>query len=125
MEPKSFFAHDTDEQIIHTKRLQDLNTWIAHLNYVSTECDMLVKIASSKLNDKDLKEELLAEVELNSALLNEFFNYKGSIERFKECNDLECDLFYINQHDDVYTKYVKHINDYRLVKDKVYLKILD
>lgn len=125
MELKSFFAHDTDEQIIHTKRMQDLNIWISHLSYVTNECDWLSKIASNKLNDKVLTDELLEKTELNSALLNEFYNYKSSVQSFLECDDLECDLFYINQHDTFYTKYVKHIDDYRLTKNKVYLKILD
>jgi hypothetical protein len=125
MELNTYFAHDTDEQIIQTKRLQNLQTWIGHLSYVTNECDWLAKIASNKIKDRVLRDELLEKIEVNSALLNEFYNYKSSIQSFHECDDLDCDLFYINQHDAFYAKYLKHIDDYRQVKNKVYLKILD
>ncbi|GGG50504.1 hypothetical protein [Bizionia arctica] len=125
MNSKTFFSHDTDEEIIQTKRLQNLETWIGHLSYVTNECDWLAKIAFNKINDKVLRDELLEKLDSNSALLSEFYNYKSSIQSFHECDDLECDMFYINQHDDFYAKYLKHIHEYRLVKNKVYLKILD
>ena len=125
MNSNTFFAHDTDEQIIQTKRLRDLQTWISHLSYVTNECDWLAKIASNKIHDRVLRDELLEKIEVNSALLNEFYNYKSSIQSFQECDDLDCDLFYINQHDAYHNKYVKHIDAYRQVKNKVYLKILD
>ncbi|EMQ93891.1 hypothetical protein D778_01301 [Xanthomarina gelatinilytica] len=125
MNSNTFFAHDTDEQIIQAKRLQDLQTWISHLSYVTNECDWLAKIASNKIHDRVLRDELLEKIEVNSALLNEFYNYKSSIQSFQECDDLDCDLFYINQHDAYHNKYVKHIDAYRQVKNKVYLKILD
>ncbi|MEO8934948.1 MAG: hypothetical protein ABI295_11635 [Xanthomarina sp.] len=125
MESNTFFSHDTDEEIIQTKRLQEINIWVSHLSYVTNECDWLTKIASNKLGDKDLRDKLLERNELNSALLNELYNYKGSIGSFNECDDLECDLFYINQHDIFCNKYVKHIEDYRVIKNQVYLKILE
>ena len=125
MELNTFFSHDTDEEIIHAKRLQDLNIWISHLSYATNECDWLTKIASNKIGDKVLRDKLLEKNEVNSALLNELYSYKSSIGRFHECDDLECDLFYINQHDEFYAKYVKHIEEYRAIKSQVYLKILE
>ncbi|HLV38425.1 hypothetical protein [Xanthomarina sp.] len=125
MELNTFFSHDTDEEIIQAKRLQDLNIWISHLSYITNECDWLTKIASNKIGDKVLRDQLLEKNELNSALLSELYNYKTSIDSFRECDDLECDLFYINQHGIICAKYVKHIEDYRIIKSEVYLKILD
>lgn len=125
MESNTFFSHDTDEEIIHAKRLQDLNIWISHLSYVTNECDWLTKIASNKIGDKVMRDQLLEKNEVNSALLNELYNYKSSIGSFHECDDLECDLFYINQHDVFCAKFVKHIEDYRIIKSQVYLKILE
>lgn len=125
MASNTFFSHDTDEEIIQTKRLQDLSIWENHLSYITNECDWLTKIASNKIGDKVLRDRLLEMSEINSALLNQLYIYKGSIGRFNECDDLECDLFYINQHDVFCTKYIKHIEDYRSIKNEVYLKILE
>jgi len=125
MDSNTYFSHDTDEHIIQTKRLKNLKMWINHLSYVTNECDWLTKIVSNKIQDKVLRDELLEKNEINSALLNEFYNYNSSMQSFLECDDLDCDLYYINQHDTFYTKYLKHIEEYRLIKNKVYLKILD
>ncbi|HLV13666.1 MAG TPA: hypothetical protein VKY41_00675 [Xanthomarina sp.] len=125
MELNKFFSHDTDEEIIHAKRLQELNIWISHLNYITKECDWLGQITTNKIGDKVLSEKLSEINTLNTAMLNELINYKSSIDSFHECDDLECDLFYINQHDVFCTKYVKLIEDYREVKTQVFLKIVE
>lgn len=124
MELNTFYNHDTDEEIIQVKRTQELDVWISHLNYVSDESDWLAKIASNKLQDKELRDALLEKSEQNTNFLNELYNYKTSIVKYNECDDLECDIYYINLHDTYCSKYVKHLGLYRKIKNEVYLKIL-
>lgn len=124
MELNTFFNHDTDEEIIQVKRTQELDVWISHLNYVSDESDWLAKIASNKLQDKMLRDVLLEKSEQNSNFLNELYNYRTSIAKYNECDDLDCDIYYINLHDTYCSKYVKHLGSYRNIKNEVYLKIL-
>lgn len=124
MELNTFFNHDTDEEIIHVKRTQELDVWISHLNYVSDESDWLAKIASNKLQDRELRDTLLEKSEQNANFLNELYNYRTSIVKYNECDDLECDIYYINLHDTYCSKYVNHLGSYRNIKNEVYLKIL-
>ncbi|SFN81612.1 hypothetical protein SAMN04487989_104184 [Bizionia echini] len=124
METSTFFNHNTDEEIIQVKRTQELDIWITHLNYVTDESDWLAKIASNKLNDKLLRDALLESSEQNANILNELYNYRTSIVKHNECNDLECDVYYINLHDTYCSRYRKHLETYRKIKSDVYMKIL-
>ncbi|MGY0392245.1 hypothetical protein ACW5R3_06805 [Bizionia sp. KMM 8389] len=124
MESNSFSNPNTDEEIILAKRTQELDIWISHLNYMSEEGDYLAKIASNKLDDKKLRDSLLDKLNQNITVLNELYNYRSSIEKYNECDELECDIYYVNLHDTYCSKYIKHIEAYREIKNQVYLKIL-
>jgi hypothetical protein len=124
MEVFTHYSHETDDQVLHKKRTLEINIWISHLNYITNECDWLAKIASNKIQDKDLRDLLLDKSEKNSSLLNEFYSYRSTLSSFYECDDLDCDLYYINLHDTFCEKYLKHLEDYRLIKDELFLKIL-
>ncbi|MFL0354547.1 hypothetical protein [Xanthomarina sp. GH4-25] len=124
MEAITHYSHETDDIVLHKKRTLEINIWISHLNYITNECNWLAKIASNKIHDKDLRDLLLEKSESNSALLNEFYSYRSTLESFYECDDLDCDLYYINLHDTFCKKYLKHLKDYRAIKDQVFFKIL-
>ena len=124
MEALTHYAHETDEQVLHKKRTQEINLWISHLNYITNECDWLAKIASNIIKDRDLRDLLLEKSEINSSLLNELYSYRNTLDSFHECNDLDCDLYYIDLHDTICKKYIKHLENYRSVKDQVFFKIL-
>ncbi|EGV42347.1 hypothetical protein BZARG_2593 [Bizionia argentinensis JUB59] len=125
MESKPFFNHNTDEEIILAKRTQELDVWISHLTYVTDESDWLAQIASKKLNDETLKDELLEKSEQNTIIINELYTYRGSIENYNECDNLECDIYYVNLHDTFCSKYVKHLEAYRNLKNELYKKLLN
>lgn len=124
MELNPFLNHNTDEEIILAKRTQELDVWLSHLSYVTDESDWLAKIASNKLNDKVLRDSFLEKSEQNTVIMNELHNYRSSIEKYNECDDLECDVYYVNLHDTYCSKYLKHLETYRILKNEVYLKIL-
>lgn len=124
MKTQIHYPHETDDQVLHKKRTLEINIWISHLNYITNECDWLAKIASNKIHDRDLRDLLLEKSENNSSLLNEFYSYRNALESYYECNDLDCDLYYIELHNTFCKKYLKHLEDYRNTKDQVFLKIL-
>lgn len=125
MESNSFFNQNTDEEIILARRTQELEVWISHLNYVTIESDWLAKIASQKLNNENLRDVLLEKSEQNGTMINELYNYKSSIEKYNECDDLECDIYYVNLHDTYSLKYLKHLETYRAIKNDIFAKILE
>ena len=92
---------------------------------MNKESEQLEKIALKKLNDKVLRDVLLDNNNDNINLLNEFYTYRNVMNNVRECDELECDQFYLLQHDQVFEKYVECVDKYQTIKDKVYQKLLD
>ena len=124
MEPLVNYEHETDEEIVKRQRHRELQTWISHLEAMNIEADLLAKIVSNKINDRQLREALLDNSNDNLNLLNEFYTYRNVMNNIRECDELECDQYYVLQHDQVFEKYMECITQYRLIKDKVYQKLL-
>lgn len=118
------YGHETDDEIVKRQMHRELHTWITHLEAMNSEADLLAKITANKINDKNLRDELLDDINENINLLNEFYTYRNVMNNFRECDELECDQFYMLQHDQVFDKYVECVAQYRSVKDKVYQKLL-
>ncbi|MEO5789782.1 MAG: hypothetical protein ACOH2D_08250 [Gelidibacter sp.] len=119
------YGNETDDEIVKRQMHRELQTWISHLEAMNTEADQLAKIASNKINDKTLCDGLLDNINENINLLNEFYTYRNVMNNIRECDELECDQFYMLQHDQVFDKYMEGVDNYRSVKDKVYQKLLN
>lgn len=124
---KKNYVNATDEDIIDIKQHQELLVWIDHLKYVIKECNQLIKIDAKikSVNTTEVKVSQLNNnlVEMKNrtvAFVDELQNYRGKLSDFKECNDLECDLFFIKNHDDFRSRYLSHLKAYRLLKDRMY-----
>ena len=124
METLVNYAYETDDEIVKRLMHRELHTWISHLDAMNNEADRLAKIASNKIGDKVFRDVLLANINDNINLLNEFYTYRNAMNNVRECDELECDQFYMHQHDHVYEKYVECVTQYRDIKDKVYQRLL-
>lgn len=116
--------NDTDSDIVKKQMQRELQLWIAHLDVINLEAERLATIAGHKLDDKVLKDDMLNAVDETIMLLNSFYTYRNSLINFDECDDLECDLHFVQQHENVCDRYVKHITKYRALKDGIYLQLL-
>lgn len=119
------YGHETDDEIAKRHMHRELQTWLEHLEAINKEADRLAKIASNKIGDRDLRDELLDDINENINLLNEFYTYRNLLNNIRECDDLDCDHFYMYHHDQVFDKYIERITQYRSVKDRVYQKLLE
>lgn len=124
MKPLVNYGFETDDEIVKRHMHRELETWIAHLDAMINEADLLAKIISTKIGDKELRNELLDDVNENIHLLNEFYTYRNLLNNVRECDELECDQFYMHQHDHVFEKYIDCVAQYRSIKDKVYQQLL-
>lgn len=124
MKPLVNYGFETDDEIVKRHMHRELETWISHLDAMINEADLLAKIISTKIGDKELRNELLDDVNENIHLLNEFYTYRNLLNNVRECDELECDQFYMHQHDHVFEKYIDCVAQYRSIKDKVYQQLL-
>ena len=116
--------NDTDSDIVKKQMQRELQLWIAHLEDINLEADKLSQIASKRIGDKALRDELLNINDGNIMVLNSLYTYRNSITNFDECDDLECDMHFIQQHENVCERYIEHLKVYRALKDRIYLQLL-
>ncbi|MCB0444951.1 MAG: hypothetical protein R2812_05040 [Gelidibacter sp.] len=115
---------NTDSEIVKKQMEREIQLWIEQLDYVSLEADRLAKIASNKIGDKEIRDALLDKINDNIILSNELYSHRNSLINYSECDELECDLYYIELHQKVCQKYLRHIQEYRELKEHVYLQLL-
>ncbi|MEO8774161.1 MAG: hypothetical protein ABI263_02050 [Gelidibacter sp.] len=118
------YGNETDDEIVKRQMHRGLHTWISHLEAITKEADQLAQIVSNKIEDKKLHEVLLDNMNENINLLNEFYTYRNIMNNVRECDELECDQFYMIQHDQVFEKYMECVTKYRSIKNKVYQNLL-
>ncbi|MFD1616345.1 hypothetical protein [Gelatiniphilus marinus] len=115
------FNNDLDLDVTHKINTIELDNWINHLKYIKKELTNLVNLCNTELslklkNDKVLKRLEKKEVE-NETLLNALNRYVVSRAHIRECEDTQCDMVYITEHESYRKSYLYHLNKYRRFKN--------
>lgn len=119
-----FYDHDTDDRLIAKKDALELNNWINHLVHTGEEILILRDIVTKIEGQDNLKERLHNFAMDNKLQLGVFFRYKNSLINVHECEDLECDIYYLNKHEEYRNIYETFYESFRQIKDEVYNLIL-
>ncbi len=118
------YDHDSPEAINFKNSSIELEDWIEYLNYIEKEISSLLNLIKPgtannqelTLRTKNFKEKRAK----NTYNLNELMKYRNSLPKAAECEDVECDMFYINEHIKYRNMYREHIEKYRKVKEEFY-----
>ena len=113
------YSHDTEVDLTHKINTSELNNWIAHLQYTKKELNHLVAISNGILEGKfaDSFEEKHNE---NYDFLNLLTSYKNSRDSITECEDTECDMAFISDHENFRKGYTYYLENYRKIKDSFF-----
>jgi len=121
------YNHDTDIDVTHKINSIELDNWINHLKYISKELINLVSLCeeglSIKLEDNSVLKRFLKKKEENETLLNALQKYSISRSGIAECEDTQCDIVYISEHETYRRSYLYHLDKYRRLKDEFFLKV--
>lgn len=121
------FDHDTNLDVTHKINTMELDNWINHLKYIKKELSNLINICQNELKDK-LDDNSVAnkfekkEIE-NETLLNALNTYSKSRLNIIECEDTQCDMIYITEHESYRRSYLYHLDKYRRLKDEFFNKV--
>ena len=121
------FDHDTNVDVTHKINTMELDNWINHLKYIKKELTNLINICKNELKDK-LDDKSVAnkfekkEIE-NETLLNALNTYSKSRLNIIECEDTQCDMIYITEHESYRRSYLYHLDKYRRLKDEFFNKV--
>ncbi|GGG87858.1 hypothetical protein GCM10011416_00080 [Polaribacter pacificus] len=124
MQPLVNYEHDSEIVIIQKRSFKELDIWISDINFSIEECDYLAKIASNKLKDSALRDEFLDMIHQSMDLLSNLQSFRNATENLSECTDLECDLVFLNEHEEIRLLYLNHLKKYRSLKKKAFTVLL-
>ncbi len=103
--------------------------WIARLNFFEEEFSFIGRLlASSLFTQAEGLSEILKQIpaikEDNKEILEKVHTYRNNLDLYRECEDLECDNFYLNDHEKFRVVLEQHSADIRKFKKKVF-KVLE
>ncbi|WP_378186993.1 hypothetical protein ACE939_01435 [Aquimarina sp. W85] len=121
------YHHDNDLDVTHKINTIELKNWINHLQYIKKELNNLINLCTEELPGKFKNESVLEKFKKkrkeNEQLLNAFSTYMLSRENIKECEDTQCDMIFITEHESYRRSYVYHLDKYRRLKDEFFVKV--
>ena len=121
------FNHDTNVDVTHKVNTMELDNWINHLKYINKEITNLINICKNELNDKLDDSSVFVRFEKkhveNEVLFNALKKYSNSRLNIVECEDTECDMVYITEHQSYRRTYLYHLDKYRKLKDEFFNKV--
>ena len=124
---EKFQEHHNDEEIQILSIQSESEDWEERLINISEEIDFFSNILGSGLKEtvsvainKEDASYLMKQLELinkaNEFHLSTFFDYKNKLECIKECDDVQCENFYLKDHLVFKTTLRKHFKDFRQLK---------
>ncbi|WP_347373482.1 hypothetical protein [Aequorivita sp. Q41] len=121
------YDHDSPETITFKNNSIELESWIEHLYYIAKEITNLLNLENLEVHkneaSKTIRLKLKKESEDNTRVINDFLKYKEVLPKATECEDADCDMFYITEHEKFRKKYMLYLKKYREVKEE-YFSIL-
>ena len=128
---EKFQEHHDDEEIQILSIQSESEDWEERLVIISEEIDFFSNILGSGLketvsvaiNKEDasyLKKQLELINKANEFHLSTFFDYKNKLEGLKECDDVQCENFYLKDHLVFKTTLRKHFKYFRQLKALIF-----
>ncbi len=121
------YNHDHDVDVSHKINTIELDNWINHLKYIKKELKNLIGLCkddlSKKLEDESILQKFKKKETENDTLLSALHNYMSSRDGIVECEDTQCDMAFITDHESYRRSYLYHLDKYRRLKDEFYNKV--
>ncbi len=118
------YNHDSPDDITFKNSFIELDNWIEHLNYIEKEIDNLLNLKKPtdtvNPNFQNILDKLIREKEVNTATIARFLKYKDGLPKAAECEDVECDMYYVTEHEKYRKVYLAHLSNYRTVKEEYF-----
>lgn len=119
------YDHDTPEDITYKSNNLELTNWINHLNYVDNEINNLLNLGRLEIKhfteeNATILDKLKQRKRENQVNLSALATYKNSLHIANECEDVACDIFYVEKHEQFRQVYLYFLEKYRRVKEEYF-----
>ncbi|HSI69092.1 MAG TPA: hypothetical protein VK941_02590 [Gillisia sp.] len=121
--------HYQDEDIQRLNLYTDVNNWKSELSLIETENRFYQMLLNSKLIDKtEINQHdinfLIQEVDsldkVNSDCLERILEFYNELEGMMECEDVQCDTYYLNNYQQFKIDIESHFHKNRYLKTLIY-----
>jgi len=122
-EPIKMHQDQDDLQLFFINR--DVDRWNDEVASIKEEIILFTKMltANSNKDYSNILEKLNDFRTENTRFAEELISYTNKLEILKECEDLQCETFFLNTHNDFQDKIELHFSDYRNFKKNIFLVI--
>ena len=122
------YDHDSPEAIAFKNNSLELDNWIEHLNYIEKEIVNLLNLGKKdslkSFDSQATLDKLISEKETNAATIDAFLKYRESLPKAAECEDVDCDMFYVTEHERFRKNYLSYLKRYREVKEEYFSTLI-
>lgn len=107
---------------------KDVKIWKDELSIIAEELSLAKEIfvdyiKTARLSYDNILNSINEYSELNENFQEDLSNYISGLESLKECDDLQCETYFVNDHKDFKNKIDQYFDKYRQFKRQVILKI--
>jgi hypothetical protein len=118
------YNHDTDVDVMHKYNSIELKGWINQLQYFDKEIDKLLNLYAQSIKIKVIPERISTlfskRKEANKLLYETVLSYSNVYSKAAECDDIQCDMGYLEEFERLRTSYQYHLTRYQKLKDNLF-----
>jgi len=117
--------HHDDDDIQKLNLEKDINEWTKEIKFVEQELVFFSKLLDSNLirkanaNEEDgsyILKSIKHITDKNALFKLKLIEFKNKSEDIVECEDVQCETFFLNEHFSFKQKLITHINQVRTLK---------
>ena len=126
---KQLSTVNDDIQEVHTKfMINDLKRWDEELKIIDVEMSFYDEflqascniVPSSENERKEILEHVVHFQKMNEEFKQEFIEFSNKLEGIVECDDLQCETYYVNNHTEFKQSIEKHFSLYKTFKSRIF-----
>ncbi|HET8810787.1 MAG TPA: hypothetical protein VFM65_11060 [Flavobacteriaceae bacterium] len=105
----------------------EIENWESQIDFMKKELVFylkLVRLPALNITDPSFFLQGLQEVEnTNETFEKLLLNYKNSLDGLNECEDIQCESYYMETHEEIQDKIKKHQLRFRAIKSQIFLVV--
>ncbi|AXP79355.1 hypothetical protein CJ739_255 [Mariniflexile rhizosphaerae] len=116
--------HNSDA--LHKYNFIELKSWVNQLQYIDSEVDKLLNLYEQSIYIDEIPKRTLMlfskRKATNKQLLDTVLTYSTTYKKVLECDDLQCDMVFLDEYERLRKSYQYHLGKYQKLKDSLYDK---
>ncbi|HET8838831.1 MAG TPA: hypothetical protein VFM82_07550 [Flavobacteriaceae bacterium] len=119
--------HYREEDIQKMKLESDVENWEASVEFTEKEIDFFTDLLNLPQFDSSpakirlsLLDQLEAIHKTNKACSREILEFSNKLEGMNECEDIQCETYFLNSHEEFRDKIEKHLLRFRALKGRIF-----